>query len=122
MVENNKHRDEFTKLTRIWFVITILGVLLYYHSHIGLFTIQSSSALPEGFTAVVWRESGGPFFNSPDAICLNTFGTISSLCRYVAIREGQPSKVFLRLPYSRWAYLKSTGGLDYEQYGEFLIP
>ena len=51
MPETNKHLDEFAAFKRIWFVITILGVLLYYQSHLGLFTIQPNSTLPEGFTA-----------------------------------------------------------------------
>jgi hypothetical protein len=122
MLEDNKHRDEFAKFKRIWFVITILGVFLYYHSHIGLFTIQPNSTLTEGVTAVVWREAGTPFFNSPDAMCLKIMGNVSSVCRTVAMWKGLVDRIIFRLPYSRWAYLRSTGGLDYEQFGEFLIP
>lgn len=54
---------------------------------------------------------------SPDSMCLEMNGGVSLLCRGLAIEAASEiaDRVILRLPYSHWAYLKSTGGLEFEE-------
>lgn len=79
----------------------------------GFYSIQPIGALPEGATAIVWRKSGEPFFNSPDALCLERLGGVSLLCRGMAMGQAPLDRILLRLPYQEWAYSASTGGQSF---------
>jgi hypothetical protein len=81
----------------------------------GFYTIQPIGALPEGRTVIVWRGEGEPFFNSPDAECLQRMGGVSLLCRMAALGNAPTDRIVLRLPYSEKAYLLSTGGQEFYQ-------
>lgn len=84
----------------------------------GVFTVQPIGALPEGITFVYHsRNPEMPFFSSPDGLCLQFQGSVNLLCRAAGIGaiEELSDRIFFRLPYSRWAYLRSTGGLEFEQ-------
>jgi len=84
----------------------------------GVFTIQPIGAIPEGVTIIYHsRSSEMPFFSSPDALCLQTQGSVSLLCRMAALSASTDltDRIILRLPYSRWAYLQSTGGLEFDE-------
>lgn len=84
----------------------------------GVFTVQPIGALPEGVTFIYHsRNPDMPFFSSPDGLCLQMQGSVSLLCRGVALGsvEALTDRIILRLPYSRWAYLRSTGGREFDR-------
>lgn len=83
----------------------------------GVFTIQPIGAIPDGVTIVYHsRSSEMPFFSSPDGLCLELNGGVSLLCRIAALNASTDltDRIIFRLPYSRWAYLQSTGGLEFD--------
>jgi hypothetical protein len=81
----------------------------------GFYSIQPIGALPDGSTAIVWRAKGEPFFNSPDALCLERMGGVSLLCRGLAMNQAPVDRIILRLPYQKWAYGLSTGGQEFDR-------
>jgi hypothetical protein len=81
----------------------------------GFYTIQPIGALPDGATAIVWRASGEPFFNSPDALCLERMGGVSLLCRGMAMSQAPTDRIIMRLPYQGWAYRQSTDGQEFDR-------
>lgn len=96
-------------------ILVIVGaIVVFIYTQIGLYTVQPIGALPEGATMLVWRSSGEPFFNSPDALCLKVQGEVSLLCRGMAIGQAPIDRIILRLPYMDWAYLASTGGRSFD--------
>jgi len=96
-------------------IVIIIVLLLAAVSRMGFYTVQPIGALPQGVTLMVWRASGEPFFNSPDAVCLKLQGGVSLLCRGLAIVRAPVDRIILRLPYMNWAYLVSTGGLVFDR-------
>lgn len=95
--------------------ILIIGFLLLKP---GVFTVQPIGALPEGITFIYHsRNPEMPFFSSPDGLCLEMQGSVSLLCRGMALGavEELTDRIIVRLPYVHWAYLRSTGGLEFEQ-------
>ena len=93
---------------------TLAAATLFY-LFCGFYTVQPIGALPEGGTAVVWRASGEPFFNSADALCLERMGGVSLLCRVAAMGQAPTDRIILRLPYQHWAYTASTGGQEFDR-------
>lgn len=81
----------------------------------GLYSIQPIGGVPDGVTAVVWRNSGEPFFNSPDAACLKQMGGVSLFCRMAALGQAPTDRIIVRLPYQHWAYTASTGGKTFDE-------
>ena len=79
----------------------------------GFYTVQPIGALPEGRTLIVWRAAGEPFFNSPDAECLQRTGGVSLMCRLIALGQAPTDRIVVRLPYMRFAYLASTDGREF---------
>jgi hypothetical protein len=101
----------------IWIVIAGL-VIVWFIIRPGVFTVQPIGALPEGVTIVYHsRNPDMPFFSSPDGLCLQMQGGVSLLCRMTALGAAGDltDRIILRLPYSHWAYLRSTGGLEFDQ-------
>ena len=97
----------FLALVAVWFLVRP-----------GVFTIQPIGALPEGITFIYHsRGPEMPFFSSPDGLCLEMQGSVSLLCRGVALSAAGDltDRILVRLPYSHWAYLRSTGGREFEQ-------
>jgi hypothetical protein len=104
----------------IYIVLGIVSVLAiaWFLIRPGVFTIQPIGAMPGGTTIIYHsRNPEMPFFSSPDGLCLKIQGSVTLLCRITALRavEGVSDREILRLPYSRWAYLQSTGGMEFER-------
>jgi len=96
-------------------VVVVVSALLIRP---GVFTIQPIGALPEGVTVIYHsRNPEMPFFASPDGLCLKVQGSVNLLCRMAGISAVSEltDRVLIRLPYSRWAYLQSTGGLEFDK-------
>jgi len=94
--------------------IAVVVALLLISTQITMFVIQPIGALPEGKTLIILRLNKTNFIDSPDAMCQRATGKVSLLGRSMmlsAIMEN--SVVLLRLPYSEFLYLKSTGGAKY---------
>jgi hypothetical protein len=96
-------------------VVLVVVVALIVVSQMGFYTVQPIGTLPQGVTLLVWRASGEPFFNSPDAVCLKVQGNVSLLCRGLALGKAPVDRIILRLPYMEWAYLNSTGGKKFDR-------
>ena len=94
-------------------VVLVLGIAFYFL--FGLYSIQPIGAIPEGVTALVWRASDEPFFNSPDGRCLERTGSVSIICRMAALSAGPQERIVIRLPYMHWAYLASTDGREFDR-------
>ncbi|HKZ78905.1 MAG TPA: hypothetical protein VJ124_11435 [Pyrinomonadaceae bacterium] len=96
-------------------ILLLIAVIALGVSQLGFYTVQPIGAIPDGVTLVVWRASGEPFFNSPDALCLKTQGGVSLLCRGLAMTQAPLDRIILRLPYMEWTYLMSTGGRAFDR-------
>jgi len=101
-------------------VIAIIGVLaiVWVFVRPGVFTIQPIGAIPDGITIIYHsRGSEMPFFSSPDGLCLQIQGSVSLLCRMGAMSavSDLTDRIIIRLPYIHWAYLQSTGGLEFDR-------
>lgn len=81
----------------------------------GFYSVQPLGVMPEGVTTIVWRKSGEPFFNSPDALCLERLGGVSLMCRGMAMSQAPTDRIIVRLPYQEWAYSRSTGGAQFDR-------
>jgi len=101
--------------TVVWIVAGLVTLGVCVRMFLGLYTIQPIGALPGGRTLVVWRAAGEPFFNSPDAVCLQRVGGVSLMCRAIAMGQGPLDRIVIRLPYMEWAYLASTGGRKFHR-------
>ena len=78
--EEQSEQETRKKKRNTWTWAFPIIVIILVYTQIGIYTIQPIGALPEGVTAIVWRNSGEPFFNSPDALCLDIhIGLISGL-------------------------------------------
>lgn len=104
-----------SKPLRLLVAVGVLGLAGLFYLFCGVYSIQPIGAVPEGSTLVIWRGDGEPFFNSPDAMCLDRVGSVSLLCRGMAMANGPRDRIVLRLPYQRWAYRLSTGGLEFDR-------
>ena len=99
-------------------VLAAILIALWLLVRPGVFTIQPIGALPEGVTVIYHsRNPDMPFFSSPDGLCLRNQGSVNLLCRAAGIgaMEELEDRILLRLPYSRWAYLRSTGGREFDR-------
>ena len=93
-------------------LVLTLGILA---TQVGFYSIQPIGAVPEGATWLVWRASDEPFFHSADSLCLKRIGSVSLLCRGLALAQAPEDRIILRLPYWEFAYLLSTGGRKFER-------
>lgn len=95
-------------------LILIAGIGIFAYTKLSIFTIQPIGAIPDGVTLIVWKKDGDPFFNSADAICLKKQGYVNLWCRGLALGNSiDEEDIIYKLPYSEYAYLKSTGGKDF---------
>ena len=104
-------------LSIVMATVIILG-LAWILIRPGVFTIQPIGALPEGITFIYHsRNPEMPFFSSPDGMCLEIQGGVSLLCRGAAISGSTElmERLIIRLSYSHWAYLRSTGGREFDR-------
>jgi hypothetical protein len=98
--------------------IIVLFVITWGLIRPGVFSIQPIGALPDGITFIYYsRSSEMSFFSSPDGLCIQMQGGVSLLCRMTALSAASDltNRIIIRLPYSRWAYLQSTGGLEFDR-------
>ena len=112
--ERPKKRSRISLLIAI---VVLLGII-WVAVRPGVFTIQPIGALPDGVTVIYHsRNPEMPFFSSPDGLCLEIQGSVTLLCRVAAIGalDELGERILLRLPYNRWAYLRSTGGLEFKE-------
>ncbi len=98
-----------------WWLLGIGAFLALFYVFCGFYTVQPIGALPEGSTAIVWRDSGEPFFNSADALCLERTGSVSLMCRGMAMGRAPIDRIIVRLPYMHFAYTMSTGGKEFDR-------
>ena len=104
----------------VYFVVGLIVVaaLIWILVRPGVFTVQPIGALPDGITIIYHsRNSEMPFFSSPDGLCLQANGSVNLFCRLGALGAASElaDRIIIRLPYSRWAYLQSTGGLEFDK-------
>lgn len=112
----DKRRHGFGFSIFILLVITL--VVGYWMLSPGVFTIQPIGALPDGVTIIYHsRNAEMPFFSSPDGLCLKIQGSVNLLCRAMAMSSATDlaDRVLIKLPYSRWAYLQSTDGREFDR-------
>lgn len=113
-----KHSRKTRKGLYVVVGILVVIVLAWLLIRPGVFVIQPIGAIPEGVT-LIYRSRGSemPFFSSPDGLCLQIQGGVSLLCRMAALSavEEITDRVIVRLPYNHWVYLRSTGGLEFDQ-------
>ena len=84
----------------------------------GVFTVQPIGALPDGVTFIYHsRNPDMPFFSSPDGLCLEMQESVNLLCRGAALSAAGEltDRMLIKLPYFRWAYLRSTGGREFDR-------
>lgn len=104
-------------------VLALLGVIAliviaWFLVRPGVFTVQPIGAIPEGVTIVYHsRNPEMSLFSSPDGLCLEMQGSVNLFCRAAALSAmGElADRIILRLPYSHWAYLQSTGGVEFDR-------
>jgi hypothetical protein len=99
----------------LWALLLLSILALGFYWTMGFYSIQPIGAMPDGATVIVWRNSDEPFFNSPDALCLERMEGVSLLCRGMAMAQAPKDRIVLRLPYQEWAYLESTGGRQFDR-------
>ncbi|WP_243312338.1 hypothetical protein [Fundidesulfovibrio agrisoli] len=83
-----------------------------------IFVIPPIGGLPDGRTLVILKREKTRFIDSPDAFCVRERGGVSPECRAAAlggILDQGNGPVLLTLPYSRWLYLMSTDGAEFER-------
>jgi len=99
-------------------VLIAVFVIAWIFVRPGVFTVQPIGAIPDGVT-IIYHSRGPemPFFSSPDGMCIELQGGVSLLCRMSALAAASDltDRIIIRLPYSRWAYLQSTGGLEFDR-------
>jgi hypothetical protein len=98
-----------------WAAIVLAVFAVGFYMFCGFYSVQPIGALPQGGTAIVWRATDEPFFNSPDALCLERMGGVSLLCRGMAMAQAPTDRIIIRIPYQEWAYRASTGGQPFDR-------
>ncbi len=103
--------------SKIWMALIVLFAVFFiaFYKFCGFYTIQPIGAIPDGATAIVWREDSEPFFNSADALCLERMDGVSLMCRAIAMGQAPTDRILIRLPYLSWAYLQSTGEREFDR-------
>jgi hypothetical protein len=112
-IQNNSRSKYILALS-----VVILFGLLWIIVRPGIFTIQPIGAIPEGVTFIYHsRNPDMPFFASPDGLCLKIQGSVTLLCRIagLSVVEELSNRIIIKLPYSHWAYMRSTGGVEFEE-------
>jgi hypothetical protein len=116
--ENNPTNPEKPQKKNYGIAIAIGLLMIWVIVRPGVFTIKPNNTLPEGITIVYTTRSPGiPFFASAEGLCLAIEGEVTSTCRDTALAAAKDldDRTLLKLPYSEWAYLQSTGGLEFDR-------
>lgn len=121
VVQQNIALEKNTKENKAlyWFLgLIILLTVIWLLIKPGVFTIQPIGALPKG-TTFIYHSRGPdlPFFSSLDSLCLHIQGSVSLFCRAGALSAATEllERKIIKLPYSHWAYLRSTNGLEFDR-------
>ncbi|HUS83660.1 MAG TPA: hypothetical protein VMX56_00825 [Anaerolineales bacterium] len=96
--------------------ILLLFVITWLIARPAMFIIPPTYDYPAGASLLYYdRASGAPFFSSTDSYCLYTTGSVTAACRNSTINSIQVIRAHLitTLPYSEWAYLRTTNGVMY---------
>ncbi|MEE8120175.1 MAG: hypothetical protein V3T55_01520 [Anaerolineales bacterium] len=96
--------------------LLLLFVAVWLIARPAIFVIPPMYDYPAGATLVYFdRTSGTPFFTSTDSYCLYSTGDVTARCRNAALNSIDPllENLLTTLPYSEWAYLRSTNGVIY---------
>jgi hypothetical protein len=115
--EDNQTNTEKHQKKNYAIAIAIGLLVIWVIVRPGVFTIQPNDALPEGITILyTTRTAGIPLFSSPEGLCLALEGTVTAACRATALNAAKDldDRILLKLPYNHWAYLQSTGGLEFD--------
>ena len=106
--KNKKNTSSLTIL-----LLVIIGIIFY--TQFAFISIQPIGAIPDGVTLLVLRSGTQiKFFDSPDAMCERIMGGVSLLCRGMVLSQIiEETKIIVRLPFSKFVYLQSTGGYEY---------
>lgn len=101
-------------------VLIVIGiVLLLVFFTTGFFVIQPIGAIPEGIT--IWYFRAGlnlGFIESADGILLEETGEVSLFSRAAVmgnVVELIEDRIIVRLPYLKFLYKISTGGVEFEE-------
>lgn len=112
-MEHTEKKSSHKKLIAL-IVCVVLAVVAY--TQLTFFVIQPIGAIPEGRTLLILRLNKTEFIDSADAMCERDQRGVSLLCRMAAMAGVvNNSTILLRLPYSEWLYLASTGGKHYNR-------
>ena len=94
----------------------LIAVAIVIYTQLTVFVVPPIGAVPEGRTVIILRLNKTDFIDSPDAICDRLQGGVSLLCRGMTMAAVvENSKILVRLPYSDWLYLVSTGGKRFDR-------
>lgn len=94
----------------------LIAVAIANYTQLTVFVVPPIGAVPEGRTVIILRLNKTDFIDSPDAICDRLQGGVSLLCRGMTMAAVvENSKILVRLPYSEWLYLVSTGGKRFDR-------
>lgn len=102
----------------VWITTLVVTAILFViaYTQLTIFVVRPIGAIPEGKTLIISRLNKTEFIDSADAMCERIQGGVSLMCRMFAIGAvAEKSTIYLRLPYSEWLYLISTGGKTYER-------
>lgn len=103
------------KVSIVSLVVTAVLLVVAY-TQFTIFVVPPIGAVPEGKTVIISRLNKTEFIDSADAMCERTQGGVSLLCRGIMLGAvAEKSTIYLRLPYSEWLYLVSTGGKKYDR-------
>lgn len=96
-------------------LLLLVGIFYFFF---GFFVVQPIGAAPKGVTIFYLRlgSTNISFIESPDSLSQKIQGGVSIFGRGMAITSFMKvyeHKIILRLPYTKFLYLISTGGKEY---------
>ncbi len=98
------------------FVVLIIAISVFAYNKLTIFTVQPIGAIPDGVTVVMWKKGDMRFFESADGLCMQRVGGVSLICRMSMLGNAiDKDNIIIRLPYSDYAYLKSTDGKKFDR-------
>lgn len=100
----------------IIFIVLISAISVFAYNKLTIFTVQPIGAIPDGVTVVMWKKGDMRFFESPDGLCMQRVGKVNLLCRMTMLGSAiDKDNIIIRLPYSEYAYLKTTNGRKFDR-------
>ncbi|MFI3035268.1 hypothetical protein [Atlantibacter hermannii] len=104
------------RITVFALLFMIIVMPVFIAQKITFFSIQPIGAIPDGVTVVMWRKDGMKLFDSPDGICLRRVGSVSLMCRAMAMGNiTDKTEIIFKLPYIEKAYMLSTEGKKFDR-------